>query len=382
MEAAGSLGDLGTLLPILIGMVAINGIDAAVSLFAIGVFYIVAGAYFRIPVPVQPFKAIGAIAIASGISNEIISAAALIMSALLLIIGGTGMINSIATLFKKPIVRGIQLGLGLTLMIKGCFFIAEREMFFGVGDALSSGANMNLVVGIVGLFAGALLINNKKVPAAMLLVVAGFLLGFLFGDFNVSSIKPGIHIPSLQPLPDIKCFWPAFMLLALPQLPLTIGNAAIGTRETAVDLFGEKKSERVTLRALCSSMGTANLFFGLFGAMPCCHGAGGLAAHYRFGARSAVSNYIIGGAFIILATLFGNAALSFLMLIPKSILGVLLAFAGFELAILVRDVKDRVSLVIAVATASAALITKNMGIAVVIGVALEKILYLAMKGND
>lgn len=378
MEAAGSLGDLGTLLPILIGMVSINGINAAAALLTIGVFYVAVGAYFNIPVPAQPFKAIGAISIASGISGETISAAALIMAFFLLLIGGAGMITPIASMFKKPVIRGIQLGLGLTLIIKGLSFIIDKKMFFGGANSAMAGAlNVNLIIGAAGMLAGALLINNKKAPAAIFLVGAGIIVGLSLGGFSASSLKFGFHIPGAPTLPGIKTFAPALMLLAIPQLPLTIGNAVIGTRETAVDLFGEKRTGRVTLRALCVSMGVANIAFGLLGGMPCCHGAGGLAAHYRFGARTAVSNFIIGGIFILLAVLFGDSALSVFMLIPKSILGVLLAFAGFELSILIRDVKDRMSMIIVIATAGTALVTKNMGIAVVVGLVLERMFFMA-----
>ena len=89
------------------------------------------------------------------------------------------------------------------------------------------------------------------------------------------------------------------------------------------------------------SQGLANAAAFFFGGMPMCHGAGGLAAHYRFGARTAGSNITIGAIFVVLALLFGEAIVPVLRLMPLAILGVLLTFAGIQLALMIQDLTDR-----------------------------------------
>ena len=135
--------------------------------------------------------------------------------------------------------------------------------------------------------------------------------------------------------------WTAVLLvLVLPQLPMTIGNAVMANADLSQEYFGAD-SKRVTGRALCFSMGLANVLSCLFGGMPLCHGAGGLAAHYRFGARTAGSNVMVGLLFIILAVMLGHHVLAIVYLLPMSMLGVLLVFAGGQLALTVIDVLNR-----------------------------------------
>jgi SulP family sulfate permease len=88
-------------------------------------------------------------------------------------------------------------------------------------------------------------------------------------------------------------------------------------------------------------MGLVNLVSSLFGGMPLCHGAGGLAAHYRFGARTAGSNVIIGMLFVLLALLLGSHIVAIVYLLPMSVLGVLLVFAGGQLALTIIDLMNR-----------------------------------------
>ncbi|MDJ0722973.1 MAG: putative sulfate/molybdate transporter, partial [Desulfobacterales bacterium] len=116
MELAGSMGDLGTLLPIAIGMILINGLDPTGVLVAIGVFYILSGLYFRLTVPVQPMKVIGAYALATTLAPAQITAAGLIVGAGLLTVGATNVITPISRLIPKAVIRGVQLSTGALLM--------------------------------------------------------------------------------------------------------------------------------------------------------------------------------------------------------------------------------------------------------------------------
>jgi SulP family sulfate permease len=176
-------------------------------------------------------------------------------------------------------------------------------------------------------------------------------------------------------LPESSLYLNAFFLLVLPQLPLTLGNAVIGTADTCFSLFGKgEKTDRINVRALSTGMGIANIFAGLFCGMPMCHGAGGLAAHYRFGARTGGSNIIIGAAFLVLALLFGSIGISLIRAIPHGILGVFLIFAGLELSLLIRDVKDKADLFAVFFIAVLGLVTTNMGIAFTAGIMLSALM--------
>ncbi|MEJ2283077.1 MAG: putative sulfate/molybdate transporter, partial [Desulfobacterales bacterium] len=132
----------------------------------------------------------------------------------------------------------------------------------------------------------------------------------------------------------------ALFALVLPQIPMTLGNAVIAYADLSKDYFGAK-SERVTYKSACISMALANILAVTIGGMPLCHGAGGLAAHYRFGARTAGSNLMIGGIFVVLALMLGDESLAVIYLLPLSVLGILLLFAGSQLALTIMDLEKR-----------------------------------------
>jgi len=202
---------------------------------------------------------------------------------------------------------------------------------------------IGMVIGIVGGLLTLILVDNKKFPAGLVLVLCGVLVGLGLGTHQgFEKLQVGIHLPKILPysIPSVPDFTLAFLLLVLPQIPMTLGNAVIAYANLSQEYFGEA-SDRVTYRSACVSMALANFTSFLLGGMPLCHGAGGLAAHYRFGARTAGSNLIIGSFFIFLVVLLGKHMLSILYLIPMSILGVLLLFAGGQLALTIIDLKDR-----------------------------------------
>jgi SulP family sulfate permease len=368
MELAGSLGDLGTLLPLLIPLVVICGINATVALLLIGLFYIGAGLYYKIPTPVQPLKYVAAAAIVGGLSASLIAWAGLIVGIFMFCLGITGLIDQVVRVFSKPIIRGIQVGLGLMLFIKGIGFIMDSKLFVS-GETISFfSLPLNLLVGIIGIPIAALLLTNKKLPAAIVLIIFGFSIGLIF---KTPHLAFGPQMPSLQ-LPTATGLWAGLTLLAIPQIPLTLSNAVISTSELSKKLL-KRKASKVSCRALASSTGIANLGAGLLGGVPICHGAGGLAAHYRFGARTGGSNLMIGGIFITLALLFGATAISLLGLIPLSILGVLLIFAGIQLMRMLADVKGKRDLFVVFVVVGLAPLT-NMAVAFGVGIVLHYLL--------
>jgi SulP family sulfate permease len=190
----------------------------------------------------------------------------------------------------------------------------------------------------------------------------------LFGAFKNTTIVLG-PTPLKIYTPGIQDFINAVILLVIPQIPLTLGNAIMGTTDTCYSLFGKgTATKKASFKAFASSMGIMNLLTGMIGGMPMCHGSGGLAAHYRFGARTGGSNIMIGIVFLIIALVFGKIGISLLSSIPNAILGILLLFAGLELALLIKDVKEKKDLFLSFLIAGVAFATTNMGIAFFIGI--------------
>ena len=364
MEFAGSLGDLGTMLPLLIPLVVVNGVNATIALLMVGLFYVGAGAYYKIPIPVQPLKAVAVIAITGGLSASTIAASGLIMGFLMLFLAATDLINQVARVFSKPVIRGVQVALGLLLFIKGVQFIVDSKLFVSGGTTSLMGLPLNIVVGLAGLLIATLLLKNRKFPAAIVLLVFGFLVG---SAFKTPGITFGPQLSSLQ-VPTMAELQAAFVLLVLPQIPVTLSNAVISTSDLSKKYFG-RRGARASPRALASSIGAANLASGALGGMPMCHGAGGLAAHHRFGARTGGANLMIGGIFIGMALMFGSSAVSILGLIPLSILGVLLVFTGIQMMMLAVDVKGQKDFLV-VSTIVGLSLATNMTVAFMTGITL------------
>lgn len=377
-ELAGSMGDLGTLIPLSIALVTVNGLSFTSVFLMVGLFYLITGLYYRLPIPVQPLKVVAAIAIASpvDVTLPVMAATGIIFGAFLLFLAGTGLIDQLARLFKKPIVRGIQLGLGLILIIKGIDFIRSRELLIqnSGGETLVGSVPVNVIIGVAGVVLVLLLLNSRRFPAALVIVGVGVIIGTAFGAFSDTKWDFG---PTEMKVfsAGLNDYVTALYLLVIPQIPLTIGNAIIGTTDAVRNLFGKGEiTRRVTNRRFSMDMGLANIVTGLLGAMPMCHGAGGLAAHYRFGARTGGSNIMIGLLFVVIALAFGVVGISILSSIPYAVLGVLLLFAGLELALLVKDVTEREELFVVLLIAGIGLATKNMAIAFGAGIVADRLI--------
>ncbi len=351
MEVAGSLGDLGTLLPIAIAMVLLNGLSPTGVFFSIGMYYIISGLYFGLTVPVQPMKVIGAYAIATAMAPEQILASCLLMGVFLLIVGLTGAIDLIGKFTPKAVIRGVQLSTGVLLMSGGIKFMVGTSTFQIMENAVEpylafqalGPVPISLIIGGIGALITLLLLDSRRFPAGLVVVAGGVIAGLILGarlDMGVKDM--GLYLPEWLPagFPGKVDFTFALFALVLPQLPMTLGNAVLAYTDLSKEYFKEQ-SAKVTNRKACVSMALANIFSFFVGGMPMCHGAGGLAAHYRFGARTAGSNLIIGVVFAFMAVLLGRHIIDVLHLLPMSILGVLLVFAGSQLALTVMDLNTR-----------------------------------------
>lgn len=383
MELAGSLGDLGTLLPLALGMILVNGLDPIGVFFMVGLFYLVSGLYFGLTVPIQPMKVIGAYSIAMGISALQIQTSGLLMGIVLLFLGVSGAMTLIGKLIPKAVVRGVQLSTGVLLMAQGVRFMAgssKLQRLHNMAEPYLQFQSLGpipvgLVIGVAGCIITFFLLESRRLPAGLVIVLGGMLVGFFFGSYDSIALSDiGFYLPQFLPFgfPSWADISFALLVLVLPQVPMTVGNAVLAYADLSHEYFGPI-SGKVTYRAVCISMALANIGTAMVGGMPLCHGAGGLAAHYRFGARTAGSNVLIGSAFLLLAIFLGRNILSLLHLIPLSALGVLLLFAGAQLALTIVDLKEREQLFICLLMLGITL-ASNLAIAFGAGMAVAHII--------
>ena len=322
-ELAGSFGDLGVAIPLLTAMIVINGLDAASVFILFGLLHIYTGFAFGLPIPVQPLKAMAAIMIASKLPASYLYGAGLVVGIFFLILALTNAIELVNKVIPKSVTRGIQLGLGLNLILIAFGFM-QKELW--VGWLLSA----------IGILITLFLYNNRRIPPALILVAIGALFSIFTGFSGSVVLNVGLNLPKLY-IPTLSDIANGSVLLAIPQIPLSLGNSIIATSLLASDLFPHRK---VTTKKLALTYGTMNLIAPFFSGIPSCHGAGGLAGHYRFGARTGGAVIIIGIIFTLLGLLYGNAVGQLLKIFPFAILGVLLFFSGLELTLTIKDVAN------------------------------------------
>ncbi len=375
-ELGGALGDLGVLLPLTVALITLNHMNATSVFLVVGLAYIIAGLFYRLPMPVQPLKAVAAIAIAGGLSPSVISASGLLMAAFLLLMAGTGAISHVAKLFPKAIIRGIQLGVGLILLKMGLLLVSNKQVIIGGDDALTTLINLSIPTGwLIALALGTIFIlflRSKRLPASLALLALGVSVGMFWGSFiGLSSLRFGLSLPTLA-IPSLADLYAALVLLVIPQIPLTLGNAVFATADTARAYFGPQ-AKRVTPKALLTTMGVVNLGAGLLGGMPICHGSGGLTAHFRMGARTGGAALLIGVPFLAIALILDGNVIPIFALVPYAVLGVLVVFVGVQHSLLVRDLRGKKEILVALAVAIPGLLTANLAIGLASGICLHLI---------
>lgn len=253
-----------------------------------------------------------------------VAGAGLWVGAAIFVMSVTGLLRWAVKVVPIPVVKGIQLGAGLSLIIgAGASQLQPLGWLYPVLDNR---------LWAVGAFLVLLLTQRlQRFPYALVV----FLLGLLFALIQVTRTH--------QSLPWFRFWQPEFQVptmigsdatspiyMAIGQLPLTTLNSIIAVTALAADLLPEVPTPSVT--AIGLSVALMNLTGTWFGAMPVCHGSGGLAAQYRFGARSGASVIFLGIVKIILGLFFGSTLLGLLGQYPKSILGIMVLAAGLELA--------------------------------------------------
>jgi MFS superfamily sulfate permease-like transporter len=357
MEWAGAFGDVGTLIPFVVAYITIVKIPPLGLLFMFGITLLASGFYYRTPIPIQPMKAIGAAAIAGGISPAALFGSGLTTGLFWLLAGLIGAIRPIANLATKPVVRGIMLGLGLSFMVDGVHRMLTAPVLAGISLAVTY-----------------LLLTNPKIPAMFMLLIIGVGSAVAMNP-QITSELAKIHLSFKLPVFTLPMLtWNDLvvgtLLFTLPQIPLTLGNAVIAIVAENNELFPDRK---VTEKKIAVSQGIMNLISPLFGGIPMCHGAGGMAGHVRFGAKTGGALVILGSILILVALFFSDSVAVIFKIFPNAILGVILFFAGSELAIVVKDIGLKktdfyVMLIVA------AFAMWNMGAAFLVGVILDNAL--------
>jgi MFS superfamily sulfate permease-like transporter len=317
-EMAGAFGDLGTLIPFLVGYITISKMDPVGVLVAFGLFKIFAGLYFRTPVPIQPMKAIGTAAIThpGTIAPGSIWVSGLFTGIFWLVMGVTGAITWIAKITSRPIVHGLVLGLGLGFILEG---VRMME-----GD---------LVLAVIAVALTFVLLSYERVPAMLLLLGFGVAVEVIRGPSLLGELgRMSFHL-RLPEFALTKIGWgdlaTGVLVLGLPQVALTLGNAIIATVEENNSLFPDRP---ITVRAVAIDHGIMNLVGTSLGGVPMCHGAGGMAGHVRFGARTGGALVILGSLVLFVGLFLGDSVATLFRLFPRSLLGVILLFGGLELA--------------------------------------------------
>lgn len=365
MEWAGAFGDLGTLIPFVVAYIAVLRIDPFGILFSFGAAMLICGLYYRTPFPVQPMKGIGAVATTQAAQTAVITPAAvysagLVTGAIWLILGYTGAAARVSKLVPRFVVIGIVLGLGMGFMVEGVRMMSTQWL-----------------VAAIGLGGTLLLLTNRAVPAMFLLLIFGAVCGLVVNPAFLAALHavrfefrtPGFALSGIR--------WYDFtvgtVFLALPQLPLTLGNAVIAIREENNRLFPDRP---VTEKSVATSTGLMNLAAAVFGGVPMCHGAGGMAGHVAFGARTGGAPIILGTILLCLAFCFSGSIAAILGVFPRAVLGVILFLAGAQLALGSCDFsRNKAERFITLATAAFAM--WNVGLAFVAGMGLA---YIARRG--
>lgn len=328
-ELAGAVADLGVFVPIAVALIVSNGLSPTAVLLPAGLLYVISGLLYRVPVPVQPLKAFGAIAIAQGLGAPEIAAGALLMGGVFVVLGASGWLDRVAQVFPKAIIRGVQLSVGLIFCkLAWNLTTAPPAIFTDHVYSTTWLAGAGAAVAVT-----ALLMRRHHVTLAFVVIAV---IGMVMSFQGPLTFGPSpVEIPQLS----LQAFTTAAIALVLPQLPLTFANSCLATADAARTYFGPAAG-RVRPGRLALSLGGANLLAGAIGGMPVCHGAGGLTAHRSFGARTGGAPIVLGTVLLVLCVSIGASLAVALAGFPLPILAGLLAVAGVLHIALMKDLRQ------------------------------------------
>lgn len=338
-ELAGSTGDFGTLFPLAIGYIIVCGLNPAGFLAMMGLANIVTGLVYQLPMPIEPMKVLAVMAIAQRWTPSLVYASGFAMGAIWLFFGLTGIMGWIAKITPNSVTRGIQVTLGVLLAIEAYKWLSTGWM-----------------LGIVSILIVLALRQNRYAPAALVLMALGIAIMFVKGEIQ------RVASPSFTSIPltafGLREIWQSLVLAGFAQIPLTATNAVIATASLIKAYWPERP---VSERKLSLNMGVMNLVLPFFGGMPLCHGAGGLAGQYYFGARTGGTNIIEGLMEISMGLFLASSIAGLFAVFPRAIIGAMMFIVGLELVKFAKDIRIGKDLVPMTATVAVALAT-NMAL--------------------
>ncbi|KVI05978.1 molybdate transporter 2 [Cynara cardunculus var. scolymus] len=398
-ELGGSVGDLGTYIPIVLALTLVSNLDLGTTLIFTALYNIATGLLFGIPMPVQPMKSIAAVAISESplLTLSQIAAAGICTASVLLFLGATGLMSFLYRFIPLPVVRGVQLSQGLSFAFTAIKYVRYNQDFAGNKQggsrswlgldglivALSSIVFLIITTGSGETYQNRETVAGKRrvrrrlqilssIPAALIVFLIGIILCFVIDPTIINDLQLGpskFHVLKIT-WDDMKT---GFLRAAVPQIPLSVLNSVIAVCKLSDDLFPEHEA---SVTAVSMSVGLMNLVGCWFGAMPVCHGAGGLAGQYRFGGRTGASVVLLGAGKLVLGLLFGNSFVRILNQFPVGILGALLLFAGIELAMASKDMHTKEESFVMLVCAAISLTGSSAALGFVCGIVLFLLLKL------
>jgi MFS superfamily sulfate permease-like transporter len=326
------VADLGILVPLVAAIVLVNGLEPGSVLLFAGLLVVASGAAFGIPFPVQPLKALTAVAVAQQVAPEVIHAAGLVIGLFLLLLSTGHIADLLARVFTHPVVRALQLGVGALLAVTAVKLVGDPpDVFRGTPPS-----PWPVILAVAALAMVVWTLRRGWYVSALALLGVGIAATVLWAGGPGGTLS--MQLPTFA-VPGWSAMGTALLLLVVPQLPLTFGNAVVASSDLAHEYFGDRAS-RVTPSTVCVSAGVGNVVSALGGGMPMCHGAGGLTAHYRLGARTAGMNVMLGGVLIALGLFLAPQIPVILGTLPVWVLSAFLVYAGIRHALLVADLRS------------------------------------------
>ena len=308
-ELAGSMGDYGTLFPLAIGYIAVCGLNPAGFLVMMGIANIATGLLYRLPMPIEPMKVLAVVAIAQHWTPSMVYASGFGMGIVWTVFAVIGVMKWIAKVTPEPVIRGIQVALGGILAIEAIKMISSWW-----------------ILGIVSILIGLVLGKNRYAPAAIVLIALGVIIMLIKKQFNLIE-SPRLTLPTITGFRPVEV-WQTFLQAGFAQIPLTATNAVIATSALIKSYWPERP---VSESRLSLNMGVMNLILPFFGGMPLCHGAGGLAGQYYFGARTGGTNIIEGLIEIAMGLFLAGSIAGLFSVFPVAIIGAMMFLVGVEL---------------------------------------------------
>jgi sulfate permease, SulP family len=355
-ELAGSMGDFGTLFPLAVSYIAINGIDPSGLFFMLGLTNIALGLVYRLPMPLQPKKVIAVTAIVQKWPPSLIHASGFGLGIIWLVLSLTGLLRKLIEITPDFLVRGIQLALGITLGWQAIQWMHPSPL-----------------LGFVSIAIILLLRENRYTPAAIVIMVLGLAIiawqGKLPKIWEIALTLPRLTVPRLS---DI---WQAMLMAGFAQIPLSLTNAVIAPAALIRDYFPEKA---VSERKLMLNMGVMNVAGSFFSGMPMCHGAGGLAGQYYFGARTGGAPILEGLIEVAIGLFLSKSIANIMAAFPMPLISGMMLLVGMQLVKPVLKLRGE-NLAFALVTAALSVVT-NMGIGFLAGLLITYLFRFVKQG--